>query len=468
MREIVLINITGEDRPGLTAAITGVLAQGGVNILDIGQAVIHDTLSFGILIEIPDNGRSQSVLKDLLFTAYELDQQVRFTPVSEDDYRQWVGGQGKARHIVTLLTRKVSAEQLQRVSAITAKYGLNIDHIDRLSGRMPLDMPAEQGKGCIEFSVRGEPADPAALRAEFLSVAQELNVDIAFQRDSVFRRNRRLAVFDMDSTLIEAEVIDELAKAAGVGEQVAEITERAMRGELDFRASFKERLGLLQGLSEDVLEEIGASLRLTEGAEVLFAELKRLGYKTAILSGGFTYFAKQLQAKLGIDYVFANELQIDNGKVTGVAVEPIVDAQRKADLLRELAQKEGLQLEQTIAVGDGANDLPQYLIQLLLRARVGGSFSARFYLKSGNYNPSGVAATINDQIWYEFEGILTSCATQITPDSAVKIAADFITTGEIKLQVELQPTDFLLQENSDEILLDQGGGAKLLIESSDL
>ncbi|MCM2320240.1 MAG: ACT domain-containing protein, partial [Pseudomonas sagittaria] len=239
MREIVLINITGEDRPGLTAAITGVLAQGGVNILDIGQAVIHDTLSFGILVEIPHSAKASSVLKDVLFTGYELDQQVRFTPVSEADYQQWVGGQGKLRHIVTLLTRKVTAEQLHRVSSITAKYGLNIDHIDRLSGRMPLDTPVDRSKGCIEFSVRGEPADPAALRAEFLSVAQELNVDIAFQLDSVFRRNRRLAVFDMDSTLIEAEVIDELAKAAGVGEQVAEITERAMRGELDFRASFK-------------------------------------------------------------------------------------------------------------------------------------------------------------------------------------------------------------------------------------
>ncbi|WP_095056385.1 MULTISPECIES: phosphoserine phosphatase SerB [unclassified Pseudomonas] len=376
MREIVLINITGVDRPGLTAAITGVLAQGGVNILDIGQAVIHDTLSFGILVEIPDTEQGKSVLKDILFKGYELDQQVRFTPVSEEDYQQWVGNQGKKRHIVTLLTRKVTAGQLQAVSSITAKYGLNIDHIDRLSGRMPLDTPADKGKGCIEFSVRGEAADPQALRAEFLSVAQELNVDIAFQEDSLFRRNRRLAVFDMDSTLIEAEVIDELAKAAGVGDKVSEITERAMAGELDFRASFKERLALLKGLDVNVLDSIGASLRLTEGAETLFAELKRLGYKTAILSGGFTYFAKQLQAKLGIDYVFANELEVVDGKVTGVAIEPIVDAQRKADLLKELAHKEGLRLEQTIAVGDGANDLPMLAI-----AGLGVAFRAKPLVK---------------------------------------------------------------------------------------
>ncbi len=376
MREIVLINITGVDRPGLTAAFTGVLAQGGVNILDIGQAVIHDMLSFGILVEIPSREQAAAVRKDILFTAHKLEQQVRFTSVTEADYQHWVDGQGKKRHIVTLLTRKVTAEQLQRVSSITAKYGLNIDHIDRLSGRMPLDTPSDKGKGCIEFSVRGEAADPRALRTEFLSVAQELNVDIAFQEDSLLRRNRRLAVFDMDSTLIEAEVIDELAKAAGVGEQVAAITERAMAGELDFRASFKERLALLKGLDVGVLDAIGASLRLTEGAETLFAELKRLGYKTAILSGGFTYFAKQLQAKLGIDYVFANELEVVDGKVTGVAVEPIVDAQRKADLLRELAHKEGLRLEQTIAVGDGANDLPMLAI-----AGLGVAFRAKPLVK---------------------------------------------------------------------------------------
>lgn len=376
MREIVLINITGEDSPGLTAAITGVLAQGGADVLDIGQAVIHDTLSFGILVQIPDTENGSKVLDLVQSKVDELGLQVLFTHVSEDDYQHWVDDQGKDRHIVTLLTRKVTAEQLQTVSSITARYGLNIDRIDRLSGRMALDMPSDKGKGCIEFSVRGEPADAQEMRAEFLHVAQELNVDIAFQQDSVFRRNRRLAVFDMDSTLIEAEVIDELAKAHGVGERVSEITERAMRGELDFRASFKERLALLKGLDIKVLDEIGASLRLTEGAETLFAELKRLGYKTAILSGGFTYFARQLQAKLGIDYIFANELEVVDGKCTGVAVEPIVDAQRKADLLRELAIKEGLSLEQTIAVGDGANDLPMLAI-----AGLGVAFRAKPLVK---------------------------------------------------------------------------------------
>nr|WP_314491871.1 phosphoserine phosphatase SerB [uncultured Pseudomonas sp.] len=372
MREIVLINITGEDRPGLTAALTGVLLQGGVNILDIGLAVMHGTLSFGILVDLPDNEVATHLLQSVQAKAHELNLQARYTPISEADYQHWAEGHGDARHVVTLLSRQITPAQLQRASAVISKYGMTIERIERLSARIALDAPVDRSRSAVEISVRGEPSDVQALRAEFFALSSELDVDIAFQKDDLYRRNRRLAVFDMDSTLIEAEVIDELAKAAGVGEQVAAITERAMRGELDFRASFKERMALLKGLDVSVLDRIGASLRLTEGAEHLFAELKRLGYKTAILSGGFSYFAKQVQARLGIDYVFANELDVVDGKLTGETIEPIVDAQRKADLLQELTIKEGLQLEQTIAVGDGANDLP-----MLALAGLGVAFRAK-------------------------------------------------------------------------------------------
>lgn len=360
MREIILIQVSGGDRPGLTAAFTRILAQYRLNILDIGQAVIHDTLSLGMLVEVPPGSDGSAVLKDLLFEAHKLNVSVRFRPIDHDRYEEWVAGQGKDRYIITLLARKITALQLADVAEVVAGNDLNIDSINRLSGRVHLEGEGgdEDGRACIEVSVRGEPRSAESMRGAFLRIANELNVDIAFQKDSAFRRNRRLVAFDMDSTLIESEVIDELAREAGVYDQVAEITERAMRGELDFNESFRQRVALLKGLEEAALQRVLTRLRFTEGAERLINTLKALGYRTAILSGGFMWFGRQLQSRLGIDHVHANELEIVDGKVTGRVIGEIVNGQRKAELLKQLASKEGISLEQTIAVGDGANDLP--------------------------------------------------------------------------------------------------------------
>ncbi len=376
MSQILLINVSGQDKPGLTSSITGIMATYGLVILDIGQAVIHDHLTWGIVVRLPDDSEASPVLKELLFEMHEKNLQVHFTPISDEDYMDWVKGKGRGRYIITLLAREVTAAQIAQVSALTARFGLNIDTINRLSSRLSLYEDRSQAQACIEFGVRGDPSDPVALKKEFLQVSSQMNVDIAFQKDDVFRRNRRLVVFDMDSTLIEAEVIDELAKEAGVGDQVAEITERAMRGELDFSQSFRQRVGLLKGLSESVLEQVANRLVMTEGAERLISRLRQLGYKTAILSGGFTYFARGLQKKLGIDYVYANELDIENGVVTGEVRGEIVDGQRKAALLREIAGKEQIHLQQVIAVGDGANDLP-----MLSTAGLGVAFRAKPLVK---------------------------------------------------------------------------------------
>lgn len=372
MSDIQLITFSGDDHPGLTAGITAILAEHDVNVLDIGQAVIHATLSIGILVEVPDDDHRREVVGALTVYGQEKGLRARFSDVTPQSYASWVNAQGRARFIVTLLARKITANQLGLVTAAVHRHGLNIDSINRLSGRIPLGELPRLSKACVEFSLRGPLADEPAFRKDLMETASQLEVDLAFQRDNMYRRNRRLVAFDMDSTLIEAEVIDELAKAAGVGEQVSAITERAMRGELDFASSFRERLALLEGLDEQALEHIAGTLKVTEGAEHLIDTLKSLGYKTAILSGGFTYFARFLQQRLGIDYVYANELDIVDGKLTGKVVGDIVDGDRKALLLKELAVRERLQLEQVIAVGDGANDLP-----MLSAAGLGIAFRAK-------------------------------------------------------------------------------------------
>lgn len=356
--EQILISITGQDRPGLTVSVMAILAKYGAQVLDIGQADIHSTLSLGILMRL-DGMHSWQVMKELLFKATELGVNIDFSPISDDEYESWVNHQGKNRYILTLIGRSLSARQIEATTKIIAEQGLNIDSILRLTGRMSIKHPERNVRACIEFSLRGNPADTAAMQKELMNMSQEMAVDFSFQHDDMYRRMRRLICFDMDSTLIQTECIDELAKRAGVGDKVSEITARAMHGEIDFKESFKARVALLKGLDASVMKDIAENMPITEGTDRLMSVLKTCGYKIAILSGGFTYFGEYLRKKYGIDYVYANELEIgDDGKLTGRYVGDIVDGQRKAELLKLIAQVERVNLAQTIAVGDGANDLP--------------------------------------------------------------------------------------------------------------
>lgn len=376
MHEIILVNVTGADKPGLTRDITRVLAAHGVDVMDIGLAVIHEHVSMALLIRVPQTEVSYQVLKDLLFKAHERNLNISFTPMTDEDYSSWVSKQTQTRHVITMLARIISAQHISRLTEIILEQGLNIEKINRISQRIPLNPGSEPTRACVELNVIGSPKNGHTLRAELMFMAQELGVDVSLQADNMYRRNRRLVVFDMDSTLIQQEAIDELAIEAGVGDAVSAITEAAMRGELDFRASFHKRLALLKGLPKEKVNAVAERIQLSEGAERLVTTLKRLGYKTAILSGGFSLFGEILQHRLGIDHVFANVLEFENGSLSGRAVEPIVDGQRKAELLKELAIREGLDLQQVVAIGDGANDLP--MIEL---AGLGIAFRAKPLVK---------------------------------------------------------------------------------------
>lgn len=375
-KEQILVSITGQDRPGLTASVMRILAQHNAQILDIGQADIHSTLSLGILIRI-DEQHSGQVLKELLFKATALGVNIGFSPIADDEYEGWVALQGKNRYILTIIGRSLSAAQIEAATEVIASQGLNIDSIKRLTGRQSIKSPERNVRACIEFSLRGTP-DRTAMQAQLMKLSAEMGFDFSLQRDDMYRRMRRLICFDMDSTLIQTECIDELAIRAGVGDQVKAITERAMRGEIDFKESFTERVALLKGLDVSVMQEIADSLPITEGVDRLMTVLKRCGYKIAILSGGFTFFGESLQRKYGIDYMYANELEIDdNGRLTGRYLGEVVDGHRKAELLKLIAQVEKVNLAQTIAVGDGANDLP-----MISEAGLGIAFHAKPRVKA--------------------------------------------------------------------------------------
>lgn len=372
MEEQILIGITGQDRPGLTASVMEILARHDAKILDIGQADIHSTLSLGILIRISER-QSGQVMKELLFKATELNVNIDFKPIDDEKYEEWVNGQGKNRYILTIIGRSLSAGQIAAATLVISEQGLNIDSILRLTGRQSIKNPERNVRACIEFSLRGTPHNLGDMQSKLMLLSSEMEFDFSLQRDNMFRRMRRLICFDMDSTLIQTECIDELAERACVGDRVKAITERAMRGEIDFKESFRQRVALLKGLDVRVMREIAEHLPITEGVDRLMSVLKRYGYKIAILSGGFTYFGEYLQRRYNIDYMYANELEIDgNGKLTGRYVGDIVDGHRKAELLKLIAQVEKVDLAQTIAVGDGANDLP-----MISEAGLGIAFHAK-------------------------------------------------------------------------------------------
>jgi phosphoserine phosphatase len=371
-KEQILIRITGRDRQGLTASIMEILARFDAQILDIGQADIHSSLSLGILVRI-DETLSGPMMKELLFKTTELGVNIGFEPIGDDSYEQWAQRQGKNRYILTVIGRSLSAQQIHKASEVVARQELNIDSIKRLTGRLSIMHPERNVRSCIEFSLRGTPVDKEAMQRDLMRLSRETGMDFSFQKDDMYRRMRRLICFDMDSTLIQAECIDELARRHGVYEQVAAITESAMRGEIDFKESFTRRVALLKGLDISVMQDIAENLPITEGTDRLMSVLKTCGYKIAILSGGFTFFGEYLQKKYGIDYVYANELEVDeDGKLTGRYVGDVVDGRRKADLLKLIAQTEKVNLAQTIAVGDGANDLP-----MINEAGLGIAFHAK-------------------------------------------------------------------------------------------
>jgi phosphoserine phosphatase len=356
----VLVTVTGPDRTGVTATLTGILAEQGASLFDIEQVVVQGQLTLCLLVGIPG---TRDVLKELLFAAKQLGMDLDFKPVTPPAAPAPQPTDG-GRYVITAIAPVLGPQHLHAIASTLASEGANIEKIGRLS---------DETLASVEIQARLRAGrDAETLKKTLLRVATSAGFDVSLQRESLYRRSKRLVVMDMDSTLIRIEVIDELARAAGVGAEVSKITERAMQGEMDYDESLRQRVGLLKGLPVAVLDQIAADLPLTDGAETLVRVLKRLGYRIAIISGGFSRAAEALKRRLDLNYAYSNNLEVANGKLTGNVVGPIVNAHRKAELLETIAQAEGVLLDQVIAVGDGANDA-----LMLDRAGLGIAFHAK-------------------------------------------------------------------------------------------
>jgi phosphoserine phosphatase len=361
-RTTLLITLTGRDRPGVTSRLFSVLARFPLSVVDIEQVVIRGRLVLGVLTSCDEPPDLTAIHRSVTSMAAGLGLDAEITTGSAEPGQGGAGYGAAAEQLhVTVLGHPLQPDAVAAVAGRIAASGANIDRITRL---------ASDPVTCIELDVSG--AEPGPLRAALAQVAADSGVDVAVQRGGLHRRAMRLIVMDVDSTLIQEEVIDLLAARAGCADEVAKITESAMRGELDFAASLRERAALLAGLDASVLDAVRASLRLTPGARTLIRTLKRLGYKCGIVSGGFTAVIEPLAASLDIDYVAANTLEVADGKLTGRVLEPVIDRDGKTEALRKFARAAGVPLSQTVAVGDGANDLG-----MIAAAGLGIAFNAK-------------------------------------------------------------------------------------------